>query len=173
MYTVLIGHKNRKWCLFSRAVGDKNAINPMPTALLKFSADEFKVAFATEISPPTKKMSNSLQASETTQDQYVEYNLPAGPGVEEGTIGMDFSLPDLDCTDPDFLSFDPFPFHSINDEMFPLSDSVMPPRVIDPSLTKDNHLLECSGELNKLHNQLQKRIDQLDETCKRLENEYG
>lgn len=128
---------------------------------------------ATEKSRLTTTMSNSIQTSQTTQDQFVEYKVPERLGVEAGTIDVDFSLPDLECTDPDFLSFDPFPFHSTNNELFPLPSSAVPAGVIDPSLTKGNYPFECSGELNALHCEFQKRIDRLDETCKRLQNEYG
>ncbi len=159
--------------LISTASGNEDAVALISTASLGASLNGFISRWDSQQKPGLApvKMSNSLQANQTTQERSVESEILGGPGVEDETIDMDFSLPDLDCTDPTFLYFDPFP--STNYEIPSFLSPDVPVGAIDQTMTTDNDLFQRSRELNALHSKLQKRIDELEETCRRLENEYG
>lgn len=119
-------------------------------------------------------MSHVLGANQHIQEtSSIGYQCLGAPTVDEGITDIDFSLPNLDCADPDLFFFDPFTSQSASCDIANFLSPGIPGGVIDQTLTKGNDAFQRSDELNVLHTKLQKRIDELEATCKRLENEYG
>lgn len=105
------------------------------------------------------------------QQDVVDTELPELFFSESADLGGVLD-PNLDCTDPTLLSFDPFEFHLPAGPESLDSTEGYQTQSFPQDLTTDTSALEQLNDLNLLYLQLQARVNELDAHCVKLHNAY-